>query len=367
MKHKFLLPLATLTLLSGCGGSTTANLDELVNDLTNGNVGQAFLNDLAEKENAKEKLAILEIDAIGSAGKLIGAVTDVLNPEEGFDITVGQTARLPADPDEPDEPDQVVLKLSGTDEEFGGEQIFVLMDETTDGDAQIVVLSDSADVFSRVQNSVDGVLDLAFSSAEKVLQSADVNSEVSFKITDEAKYGNPDLEGNVLQQNYELQVYDGENEVISVSKQKFKILNSSDAFMSSRDGHFVVLSAGSARGFSAPSGTQTYNGTIVLGNDEDTTSVFGNDLKIAVDFVSSTGTLAATGLTGINDSSDSGSLAGQFTVINATGSFSGTAVSTLNGESDQGRLIGSFDPAANLLGGIVSGKELSGLFAAEKN
>lgn len=362
MKLKLLLPLATLTLLSGCGGSTVSSLNQIADQLSGISSGNSILDSLADDNNAAERSAIQDIDAATGTGDtmLAAAVAsgpalsgETLRPSE---LEIGQVVLVEGSDGGSD---LAIVKLAGSS--LGGEETFLT---SNDEEARIVKFSEGFQLFQENMNEVENKQDTTEDFTE--LSSEEVGANVSFIIFEDFLY---DSTNTVLLSNtFEIEVYDATGQpAVSVSRTKVETQGSSNKFL---HGDYLTQSiAENGGGFELPNGVQTYTGTVLLGNDDDA-AVFGTNLEMSVDFNTSTGTLSASDLVSLpigGFQGDTGSLAGEFTVINSTGSFTGSGVVTLNNTSEIGGIIGSFDSTANLAGGLVESSEISGFFAAQKD
>ena len=354
MQIKFLLPLATLTLMSGCGGSTVSSSNELVNnfidDLNRGGALFQVNQDVNDERSAIEAIEVAT--GTGSAFREAAIASGVLAQTlDDIDaIEVGEVAILGAE----EEGNPAVAKLAGS--AFGGEQLFII---TTDEDSSILRLSENIvameDNRALVQEQVVDV-------TRTLALSADIpNSTVNFELyTDEDT-----KEEETLRDAYELLVYDdagidGGNVAVTVQHSRFKTMG-----ISIYDEYLYETQAGNNGSFEAPNGTQTYVGTVFLGTRNNSVQLSGTDLEMSVDFNNSTGTLSASDL--VSADGDTGSLEGAFTVINATGSFTGSGIATVNNTSERGSVTGSFDTTADLAGGMFDAGEIAALFAAQKD
>ena len=362
MRLRLLLPLATLTLLSGCGGSTVSSLNEISDILSGISTGNSIIDSVASDNNAAERSAIQGIDAAtGSADAMLAAAVDsgpalteeTFNPSE---LEIGEVVLVEGSDGGSD---LAIVKLAGSS--FGGEETFLT---TNDEESRIVKYSEGFQLFQENRNEVEERQDTIEDFTE--LSSEEVGANVSFIIFEDFLY---DSTNTVLLSNtLEIEVYDATGQpAVSVSRTKVETQGSSNKFL---HGDYLTESLAENGGsFELPNGVQTYTGTVLLGNGGDAV-VFGTNLEMSVDFNTSTGTLSASDLvsppTG-GFQGDTGSLAGEFTVINSTGSFTGSGVVTLNNTSEIGGIIGSFDSTANLAGGLVESSEITGFFAAQKD
>lgn len=374
MKHKFLLPLATLTLLSGCGGSTTADLDELLGGIS---LGNTILSAGVELKNSAENTALQGITAVkGTAAELVAdaASNAPLEVDEtNFaavldDIQIGEAGSYLS----PDDDDGTIIATTIVKviDELAGEEAFIAINTGPESSTSgAIVINRSWSEFVNNEQEIEA-LD-AYEQASILMTSAEIitifgldpTSNIRFEIADEDRFDGTTF--LPIEWKTELTVKDINDEnAVSVTLTKSDIIDSNDRFRLDADYLTMIETEISPGLFMSPNGTHTYSGIVLLSNDEGTEAVAGDNLEISVDFTNSIGTLRAPDLTG-EDST--GSLMGQFTVMNATGSFIGNTVSILNDTNETGRLIGNFNSTAGLLGGIVNGAEISGAIVGQKD
>jgi hypothetical protein len=354
MKFKLLLPLATLTLLSGCGGTSDSSLMARISS------GNTALDAVADNANSVEAAAIQGIDAAtGTANAMLAAAaaSGPASSEEDlvyFELEIGQAILLEG---EEGDGNTALIKLAGSS--VGGEQLFII---SNDSESRIYRSSESIEVMTEngdllEQQFLTGSATTVFSE----LNSADMpGSNVSFIIFRDLSAN----EEETLSDTYELEVYDFTGRpAVTVRSTRYTTLGSNNRVVY---GDYLDDSeAANDGGFQLPVGVQTYSGTVVLATRDNSVQLAGTDLEMSVDFNNSTGTLSASDL--VSADGDTGSLEGAFTVINATGSFTGSGVGTVNNSSAVGTITGSFDSTANLAGGLLDANEMAGVFAAQKD
>ena len=350
MKLKFLLPLATLTLLSGCGGTSDS---ALISRISSGNTA---LDAVADNANSVERSAIQGIDAAtGTADAMLAAAAasgPALSEEDIVfsEIAIGEAVLIEG---AEGEPNVAVVKLAGGS--VGGEQLFII---NTDGESSIYRTSESIEVMTENGTLLE---QQSYTTTVSEMDSADIpGSNTSFILF-------RDLSANgeeTLKDIYELEVYDADgNPAIFVKSSTYKTLGTSNRVL--YGDYLDDATAGNNGSFELPSGVQTYTGTAILATSDNSVQITSTDLEMSVDFSNSNGTLSASDL--VTADGDTGSLEGAFTVINATGSFTGSGVGTLNNTSESGTITGSFDTTADLAGGLFDANEMAGVFAAQKD
>jgi hypothetical protein len=377
MIFRFLLPLATLTLISGCGGSGVSSLNEIRDILSDFDSGSAVQNAVVNEQVNTERSSIQAIDAVNSTGSaMISAAAATGVPavdatDQTFvdDLVVGEPILIDI-PDEDSGTTQqaALIKLKGGS---FGEQILVL---SSDDGSQIIRSSHSA----TVQQANSAKLEDMYESGsfddtyyDETLNAGITDSSVSFMFVSE----NSSIGEEAFRGSYKILVFSGPDAVndgdgaVSAQLSRNKTIGDSAAFL--HGPYMVTIDAGhsGSGSFTLPNGTHTYTGTVLLGMKGSSASASGTNLEMSVDFSNSTGTLSASNLTGENG--EVGSMNGAFTVIPATGSFTGQGVATVNSTSEIGSITGSFDSSANLAAGIMDTHPetgtITGMFAAQKN
>jgi hypothetical protein len=373
MIFRFLLPLATLTLISGCGGSGFSSLNEIRDILSDFDSGSALQNAVVNEQINTERSSIQAIDAVNSTGSaMISAAAATGVPavdatDQTFvdDLVVGEPILIDI-PDEDSGTTQqaALIKLKGGSL---GEQILVL---SSDDASQIIRSSHNAAVY---QTNSDKLEDLIFDDSyyDETLNAGITDSSVSFMfVSENSSIGEELFRGSskILVFSSPDAVNDGDG-AVSAQLSRNKTIGDSAAFL--HGPYMVTIDAGhsGSGSFTLPNGTHTYTGTVLLGMKGSSASASGTNLEMSVDFSNSTGTLSASNLTG--EDGEVGSMNGAFTVIPATGSFTGQGVATVNSTSEIGSITGSFDSSANLAAGIMDTHPetgtITGMFAAQKN
>ena len=178
MMLKFLLPLSTLTLISGCGGSG-------VDILSNFDSGNALQNAVVNEQINTERSSIQAIDAVNSTGSAMisaAAATGVpavdATDSNAFadDLVVGEPILIDiAGEDGGTTQQAAVVKLKGGS---FGEQIFLA---TSDDGSQIIRSSHNAAVY---QTNSDKLEDLIFDDSyyDETLNAGITDSDVSFML-----------------------------------------------------------------------------------------------------------------------------------------------------------------------------------------
>jgi hypothetical protein len=377
MIFRFLLPLATLTLISGCGGSGVSSLNEIRDILSDFDSGSAVQNAVVNEQINTERSSIQAIDAVNSTGSaMISAAAATGVPavdatDQTFvdDLVVGEPILIDI-PDEDSGTTQqaALIKLKGGS---FGEQILVL---SSDDGSQIIRSSHSA----TVQQANSAKLEDMYESGkfddtyyDETLNAGITDSSVSFMfVSENSSIGEELFRGSskILVFSSPDAVNDGDG-AVSAQLSRNKTIGDSAAFL--HGPYMVTIDAGhsGSGSFTLPNGTHTYTGTVLLGMKGSSASASGTNLEMSVDFSNSTGTLSASNLTG--EDGEVGSVNGAFTVIPATGSFTGQGVATINSTSEIGSITGSFDSSANLAAGIMDTHPetgtITGMFAAQKN
>jgi hypothetical protein len=364
MMLRFLLPLSTLTLISGCGGSG-------VGILSNFNSGNALQNAVVNEQINTERSSIQAIDAVNSTGSAMisaAAATGVpavdATDSNAFadDLVVGEPILIDiAGEDGGTTQQAAVVKLKGGS---FGEQIFLA---TSDDGSQIIRSSHSAAVYQTNSDKLDA-MNLEASQNEQ-LNAGITDSSVSFMLVSQIE----SIGEGAFKEVYRVIAFSGPDAVNGEDVPVFALLSRNktigDSAASLHGPYMVTNEAGNSGSFTLPNGTYTYTGTVSLGMKDGSASAYGTNLEMSVDFSNSTGTLSASNLTG--EDGEVGSMNGAFTVIPATGSFTGQGVATVNSTSEIGSITGSFDSSANLAAGIMDTHPetgtITGMFAAQKN
>jgi len=353
MKNTFLLPFAMLTLISGCGGTTSA-LNEVKDALTDG--AQKLVQDVVITEEVeKQKVAIAAIkETKGTGADLLAAekakgVAPVGTQDIDFaNIKPGAVILI----DDEETGEAVVVKLTGGNS--GGEELFML---TADGSSLIIRSSENFLLVQENEELAQAALEAAARTNSEITIS---NAKISFNVLTETASDGDD----VLRKEIELFVFANpgdEEQVVSARYDKIKIIDPNTAFLF--DDYFTTTEAGNNGSFVAPSGTQTYTGTALL--TDEAIALSSENLELSVNFSKSTGSLSASDLT--DENGNTGSLNGKFSVINATGSITGTGAANVNDITARGPLTGSFDSSADLVGGLLDAGDLTAVFAGKKD
>mgnify|MGYP005703100305 FL=1 len=365
MMLRFLLPLSTLTLISGCGGSG-------VDILSNFDSGNALQNAVVNEQINTERSSIQAIDAVNSTGSAMisaAAATGVpavdATDSNAFadDLVVGEPILIDiAGEDGGTTQQAAVVKLKGGS---FGEQIFLA---TSDDGSQIIRSSHNAAVY---QTNSDKLEDLIFDDSyyDETLNAGITDSDVSFMLVSQIE----SIGEEAFKEVYRVIAFSGPDAVNGGDVPVFALLSRNktigDSAASLHGPYMVTNEAGNSGSFTLPNGTYTYTGTVSLRMKDGSASASGTNLEMSVDFSNSTGTLSASNLTG--EDGEVGSMNGAFTVIPATGSFTGQGVATVNSTSEIGSITGSFDSSANLAAGIMDTHPetgtITGMFAAQKN
>ena len=371
MIKKTLLSLATLTLISGCGGSGVSSLNEISDNLSNFDFGNAIQNAVINEQINTERSSIQAIDAVNSTGSaMISAAVATGVPavnatdDTAFfdDLVVGEPILVNIPNEDSGTTEQsALIKLKGGS---FGEQIFLV---SGDEENQIIRSSHSAAVYQTNSDKLDAMN--LVNSDEDILNGGIKDSSVSFMLVSE----NSSIGEEAFQETYKILVFGGPDAVddgdgsVAAQLSRIKTIGDSDVFL--HGPYMVTTDAGHRGSFTLPNGTHTYTGTVLLRMKDGSASASGTDLEMSVNFSNSTGTLSASNLTG--EDGHVGSMNGAFTVIPATGSFTGKGVANLNSTSEIGSITGSFDPSANLAAGIMDTDTeigtITGMFAAQKN
>jgi hypothetical protein len=368
MIKRTLLSLTTLTLISGCGGSSISNILENFDSETV--VQNAVVNELINTERS----SIQAIDAVNSTGSaMISAAADTGVPavdatDQAFidDLVVGEPILVdfPAEDGAPTQ-QAALVKLKGGS---FGEQIIVL---SSDAASQIIRSSHNVAVQEANSAELDDMYESGSfeTSYDETLNGGFTDSNVSFMFVSE----NSSIGEEAFQDTLKIVVFSGPDAVndgdgaVSAQFSRNKTIGDSAAFL--HGPYMVTIDAGNEGSFTLPNGTHTYTGTVLLAVKDGSAGASGTNLEMSVDFSNSTGTLSASNLTGENG--EVGSMNGEFTVIPATGSFTGQGVATVNSTSEIGSITGSFDSSADLAAGVLDTNPeigtIIGMFAAQKN
>ena len=360
MKNTFLLPFAMLALISGCGGTSSA-LNELKDALSDGGqelVQDVLINEAVEKE--KDAIAAIE-ETKGTGADLLDATkaTGVAPVDlQDMDFATIEPGDIILINDE-EEGEAVVVKLTGGNS--GGEELFIL---TAEGQSAIIRSSESFKLSQENEQLAAAALEAAATTQDETTIS---NANVSFNLLTEYASDGDD----VLRDKIEIFVLanPGDDEpVVVVSSEKIKTIDPNTAFLF--DDYLTVSEAGNRGSFVAPSGTQTYAGTVLLSTRsvnlaDKIFALSSENLELSVNFGNSTGSLSASDLT--DENGNTGSLVGKFSVINATGSITGEGAANINDISASGPLTGSFDSSADLVGGLLDAGDVTAVFAGKKD